>query len=268
MSPLDRGSSSPEDPWVGIGFALAVGVIGLAFIVWGIGQLAGLTFGDGALSTGFGQMPGVLSRLPGTLSDPAAAWPAPDRTRLPGPGGFYAVAAAVLGCLAAVGLGSARLARRGPWSSHVGRGESGARWARASDLRALVVRRAQPGRLTLGRLGRRLVATEPRASTIVIGPSQSGKTAGLAIPAILEAAGPVVAVSVKRDLLDHTLHARSAVGEVRIYDPTGAARLDDERVVGWDPVRSCETWAEARRLAHNLTSAQGAAGGPLGAGQV
>ena len=205
MSPLDRGSSSPEDPWVGIGFALAVGVLGLAFIVWGIGQLAGLIFGGGALSTGFGQMPGVLSRLPGTLSDPAAAWPAADRHRLPGPVGYYAVTVAVLGGLVAVGLASARLARRGPWSSRAGRGESGARWARAHDLRALVVRRPQPGRLSLGRLGRRLVATEPRASTIVIGPSQSGKTAGLAIPAILEAAGPVLAVPVKRDPLEHTL---------------------------------------------------------------
>src|SRR5680860_743437 len=123
MSPLDRGSSSPEDPWVGIGFALAVGVIGLAFIVWGIGQLAGLAFRDGALSIGFGQMPGVLSRLPGTLSDPAAAWPAPDRGRLPGPVGFYAVAAAVVGCVVAAGLTAARLSQRGPWSSDAGRGE-------------------------------------------------------------------------------------------------------------------------------------------------
>jgi type IV secretion system protein VirD4 len=260
MSPLDRGPGSPEDPWVSVALAIAVGVLGLAFIVWGIGQLAGLAFGDGELSTGIGQMPGVLSRLPGTLSDPAAAWPAVDRHRLPGPIGFYAVVAAVLGCLVVAGLAAARLARRGPWSSHAGRGESGARWGQARDLRALVVRGAQPGRLTLGRLGRRLVATEPRASTIVIGPSQSGKTAGLAIPAILEAAGPVLAVSVKRDLLDHTLAARSSCGEVWIYDPTGAAQLDDERVVGWDPVRSCVEWADARRMAHNLTSAQAASG--------
>jgi len=245
---------------VSIGFALAVSALGLAFVVWGIGQLAGLTLGDGALSTGYGQMPGVLSRLPSTLSDPAAAWPTPDRGRLPGPAGFYTVTVAALGGLAAVGFAAARVARSGPWAAPASRGESGARWARASDLRALVVRDAKPGRLTLGRLGRRLVATEPRASTIVIGPSQSGKTAGLAIPAILEAAGPVLAVSVKRDLLDHTLAARGSHGEVRIYDPTDAARLDDERVVGWDPVRSCVEWADARRMAHNLTSAQAASG--------
>lgn len=260
MSPLDRGPGSSEGPWLSIGLALAVGAVGLAFIVWGIGQLAGLTLGEGALSGGLGQMPGVVSRLPSTLSDPAAAWPAADRARLPGPVGFYAVAAAFLGCLVTTGLASARIARKGPRSSRVARGESGARWARASDLRALVVRGAQPGRLTLGRLGHRLIATEPRASTIVIGPSQSGKTAGLAIPAILEAAGPVLAVSVKRDLLDHTLAPRRRRGEVWIYDPTNAARLEDASVVGWDPVRSCEEWASARRMAHNLTSAQAALG--------
>ena len=41
----------------------------------------------------------------------------PTAARLPGPVGFYAVAAAVLGCLVAAGLAAARLARTGPWSS-------------------------------------------------------------------------------------------------------------------------------------------------------
>ena len=258
MPPRPGQVGAPEDPWVSAGLVILAGVLGVAVIVWGIGQLAALAFGGGALSTGLGQMPGVLARLPGAWSDPAAAWPAPDRSRLPGPVGFYAVAAVAVAAVVSVGLAAATLSGRRPGAPPK---EAGARWARGGDLRPLVVREPQPGRLTLGRLGRRLVATEARASTIVVGPSQSGKTAGLAIPAILEAVGPVVAVSVKRDLLDHTLHARSAVGEVRIYDPTGAAQLGDSRVVGWDPVRSCETWAEARRMAHNLTSAQGAAGG-------
>ncbi len=258
MPPRPGAMGAPEDPWVNAGLVILAGVLGVAFLFWGIGQLAALAFGDGALSTGLGEMPGVLARVPGAWSDPAAAWPAPDRGRLPGPVGFYATAGVVVAAVASVGFGAATLAGRRPGAPPK---EAGARWAQARDLRALVVREPQPGRLTVGRLGRRLVATEPRASTIVVGPSQSGKTAGLAIPAILEAAGPVVAVSVKRDLLDHTLHARGGLGRVRIYDPTGAARLDDARVVGWDPVRSCETWAEARRMAHNLTSAQSAAGG-------
>jgi len=260
MSSHARPPSAPEDPWVGLGLVLVVAVFGVGALVWGIGQVAGVVFGAGTLSTGLGEMPGVLARLPSTLSDPAAAWPNADRARLPGPVGFYAVTTLALALLAAVGLGAARLSdgRRG---GRGGGGSSGARWARVGDLRALIVPRAQPGRLTLGRVGRRLVATEPRASTLVIGPSQSGKTAGLAIPAILEAAGPVVAVSVKRDLLDHTLTARRAVGDVWIYDPTGAARLEGAGLVGWDPVTSCAEWRDARRMAHNLTSAHGASGG-------
>ena len=85
-------------------------------------------------------------------------------------------------------------------------------------------------------------------STIVFGPSQSGKTAGIAIPAILEANGPVVAVSVKRDLLEHTLPTRQQLGNVAVYDPTGAAGCPPRIVVGWDPI------AALRRLGRSPTS--------------
>ncbi|MGD9734731.1 MAG: type IV secretory system conjugative DNA transfer family protein [Solirubrobacterales bacterium] len=260
MSSHARPPSAPEDPWVGLGLVLLVGAFGVGVAVWVVGQVAAVVLGAGTLSISLGEMPGVLARLPSTLSDPAAAWPVSDRGRLPGPVGFYAVTAVALALLGGAGLGAARLSD-GHRGGRGGRGPSGARWARARDLRSLIVPRAQPGRLTLGRLGRRMVATEPRASTLVIGPSQSGKTAGLAIPAILEAAGPVVAVSVKRDLLDHTLAARRAIGDVWIYDPTGAARLGEAGLVGWDPVASCAEWTDARRMAHNLTSAQGASAG-------
>ena len=64
-----------------------------------------------------------------------------------------------------------------------------------------------PGRLTLGLVDGRLVAAEPRQSVIVVGPVQTGKTSGFAVPAILEWQGPVVATSVKTDLLRETLVA-------------------------------------------------------------
>ncbi|MGE0029466.1 MAG: type IV secretory system conjugative DNA transfer family protein [Thermoleophilia bacterium] len=242
---------------------IAVGaVIAAGGLVWGVGYLAGATFGSGVPEAGLAQMPGVLARLPERLTDPGSAWPAPDRTRLPGPAGFYGALALAVAALAALSVAGMALARRAGLQPASRRRAEGARWARRRDLSGLVVTRPEPGRLTLGRAGAALVATEARASTLVVGPSQSGKTAGLAIPAILEAAGPVVAVSVKRDLLDHTLAARRARGEVLIYDPTGAAGLDDgEGLVGWDPVASCVEWPDARRMAHNLTSAQGAAGG-------
>jgi type IV secretion system protein VirD4 len=255
-----RGAGGSEEPWVALGLAVVAAVIAAGAIAWLVGQLAGIAFGAGPLAAGLGDMPGVLARLPSRLSDPAAAWPVPDRARLPGAAGMYAVATAVASALSCCGILSARIMRRSfrpGGASHA----SGARWANASDLKALIVPRARPGRLTLGRLGRRLVATEPRASTIVIGPSQSGKTAGLAIPAILEAHGPVLAVSVKRDLLDHTLAARRRGGPVWVYDPTRTAGVADSELVGWDPVLACADWAAARRMAHHLTSAQAASAG-------
>lgn len=245
-----------------LGLLLLGGVAGAGALVWAIGQVAAVTLGGGALQSGAAEMPGVLARLPSTLADPAAAWPATDRARLPGPAGFYGIAVVLLAVAAAAAVGIARIAGRSSASAFgAARSPAGARWAGRADLRTLIVRRPVPGRLVVGRLGRRLVATEPRASTIVVGPSQSGKTAGLAIPAILEAAGSVVAVSVKRDLLDHTLDARRAAGGCMVYDPTGAAGLSGDELVGWDPVRTCADWAAARRIAHHLTSAHGASGG-------
>ena len=74
----------------------------------------------------------------------------------------------------------------------------------------------QPGRLILGRHGRRLIAAEDRASVVVVGPSTvSLKTTGFAIPALLEWEGPVVATSVKSDLLlDDDQDARAAKGKI------------------------------------------------------
>ena len=70
---------------------------------------------------------------------------------------------------------------------------------------------SQPRRLTLGRIDGHLIAAEPRESVIVIGPTQSGKTTGFAIPAILEWQGPVLATSIKSDLLNDTYAARSTI---------------------------------------------------------
>jgi type IV secretion system protein VirD4 len=106
------------------------------------------------------------------------------------------------------------------------------RWARRRDvgiLRPTGRRRQGEGvvetsRLALGVLkggaGRVLVFAEENSSTMVVGPARSGKTTGLAIPAILEWPGPVVAMSVKGDLREHTIGARSERGPVWTYDPT------------------------------------------------
>ena len=102
----------------------------------------------------------------------------------------------------------------------------------------------------LGRSGRRLVAAEGAHSVIVFGPTQSGKTSGFAVPALLAWRGPVVAASVKTDLLDRTVGHRRARGEVLCFDPSGSTGVPS---ASWSPLASSRTWPAARRSASALT---------------
>ena len=124
-------------------------------------------------------------------------------------------------------------------------------WARSRDLATLRVADPTAGRLTLGHSGRHLLAAEARASVIVLGPSQSGKTTGLAIPAILEWQGPVIATSVKADLVRDTIDRRAARAPAWVYDPTGSTGLVTST---WSPLAACATWQGARRSAAWLCS--------------
>ena len=139
---------------------------------------------------------------------------------------------------------------RAPWPSRAD-SVSPARWAQRRDLGPLLVRGPVVGRVVIGRSGRRLVAAEAGHSLLVVGPTQSGKTTGLAAPAIREWKGPVVAASVKGDLARLTMEARSEDGEVLLYDPLGTTGLPR---APWSPLPSCRTWAEARRVASDLAA--------------
>jgi type IV secretion system protein VirD4 len=144
----------------------------------------------------------------------------------------------------------------------------GAGWATPRELRALACPRddpgpAPPGRLVLGWVGRRLVAAEARQSVIVFGPSQSRKTSGFAVPAILGWEGPVVATSVKADLVGDTIAHRRRCGKVWCFDPTGSTGLPS---AGWSPLDSAATWPGARRAAAALTETARAQAGPVADG--
>ncbi len=127
----------------------------------------------------------------------------------------------------------------------------GAEWARATDVRVLqVTPRGTSGRLVLGRspgLGGRLVATEQRHSVLVIGPTQSGKTTGLAVPALLEWDGPVVATSVKDDLAATTFAWRSTGGVCSLFDPTRSVGF--AAPARWSPLSECLSWSGAQKMA-------------------
>jgi type IV secretion system protein VirD4 len=106
--------------------------------------------------------------------------------------------------------------------------------------------------LTLGLHGRRLLAAEPQTSLAVVGPTGCGKTMGFAIPALLEWNGPVIATSVKTDLLDATFAHRAQRGTTWVYDPTSCSGLTASR---WSPLSACCAWVGAIRVATWLCEA-------------
>ena len=98
--------------------------------------------------------------------------------------------------------------------------------------------------------GNVLIATERAHSVAVVGPTQSGKTTSVAVPAILGWEGSVLACSVKGDLLKDTVAWRRSVGPVWCFDPLGHS---GEPPCPWSPIRHAATWAGARRMAADLT---------------
>jgi len=135
-----------------------------------------------------------------------------------------------------------------------------AHWARAVDVRSLRGRPGHAGVFLLGRHGRRLLVTQPETSVLVIGPTRSGKTAGLVIPNLLEWDGPAIATSTKSELVDLTAGRRQSLGPVHVYDPTGEIG-DRFRTVTWSPLAGCEDLDRAWMVASWLCASLQQGGG-------
>jgi type IV secretion system protein VirD4 len=248
-----------ERPSNGISDAAMLVVLGIvvsvAGLVWLWGGVAGVLFGHGWPRVGVGALLGVLVRLPGRLADPALAWPEKVRADLPGPAGFYVG----LVLLIAAGIASGVLANRAGAALRLGTRQPGARWARSGELRSLGSRhrhgksdRGAGGRIVLGCHRGRPLQAEHRHALVAFGPPQSGKSAGLAVPALLEWHGPAVASSIKTDLLAVTLRRRAALGEVLVFDPF---ELSGVRSHTWSPLAGAGTWDGALETAWRLASA-------------
>jgi type IV secretion system protein VirD4 len=135
-----------------------------------------------------------------------------------------------------------------------------AHWARAVDLRSLRGRPGHAGVFLLGQHGRRLLVTQPETSVLVIGPTRSGKTAGLVIPNLLGWDGPAIATSTKSELVDITAGRRQSLGPVHVYDPTGEIG-DRFRTVTWSPIAGCEDLDRAWMVASWLCASLQQGGG-------
>ena len=242
---------------------ILIGVVTMA--VWSGAQLATLLshghFAEISIGDGFR----ASLRLPANAAEPRMAWPAKTRTDFAGPVVYWiatALAASIELCGAAwlwikvtgSRVGTSRRQRLGV--------TVGARIAKPADLAGLVVPGPLPGRFIFGSLGNRLLATENgmaspskrrftratqsgpgrRSAVVVIGPSQSGKTATV-ISGILDWEGPAILSSVKNDLFDATVERRLQLGDVFVFDPMRTIPIlpDGVKRVGWSPLHSART---------------------------
>ncbi len=227
---------------------IAAGVIAAAcLLAWTSGQLAGRIWGGEWPRSSPLDSPRIVTQIITHPKDPVSAWPSPATELIPGPTAYYATLALLTLAAAAIAATAWHLWTRNKHPKN----QDGARWAKPRDLKPLLVRRPQPGRLTLGTVEGRLVATEAQHSVAVIGPAGTGTTTGFAIPALLEWDGPVLATSVKGDLLEDTITHRRAIGETWVFDPVGSTA---EPSAGWSPLHSSTDWQGALRMAAWLAS--------------
>ena len=241
------GPRSSEGGWENLALAAFALLIGTALILWATGEISALLSSGRRPGADFADMGEVLVRLFENLGNPRRSWPRNLRQPIPGPFVFYVVLV-VLSAAAAFGALWLYRVFKGSFSD----GKSSSAWASLRDLRSLIVPAPERGRLVVGRVKGKLIAAERNQSIIVIGPTQSMKTSGFAIPAIKEWQGPVLATSVKSDLLTHTIEGRKEKGDVWVYDPTQSTAQQGS---GWSPLASCGTWHGAQQTASWLCGA-------------
>lgn len=122
---------------------------------------------------------------------------------------------------------------------------------------------AQPGVL-LGRMvrgGKPLYASWEDTLVHIWG-SRTGKTTTQAAPSIIEAPGPVIATSNKRDLSDLTRGLRAEAGQVWVFDPQNLA--GEAPTWWWNPLSYVTDSERAAEMASNFalgSRAVGAKGG-------
>ena len=261
---------------VGDGFELGlIAVLGAVMLVVGVvyaGAWLAATIGGGRISGDIGELLPIVGRLAQHPGDPAGAWGS-LATGLPSPTVYWACTITVVTVtIAVVTVGLIAWRRRGRQGAARLGVEPDARMAKRSDVAPIVISSAVPpvGRMLLGRLAPRgpMLATEDRerhplrgrraearqgdrGSVALIGPTRSGKTV-LASAGIIAWDGPVIALSVKRDLYDTTTAARAARGEIAVFDPSGVTGLPTAR---WTPLRAITTTSAAARAGRALAQA-------------
>jgi type IV secretion system protein VirD4 len=104
-------------------------------------------------------------------------------------------------------------------------------------------------------------SARPERAVLVLGPPRSGKSSGVIVPALLAHLGAAVSTSTKPDVLAATIAARSRVGRVWHFDPTGAESLAAAEALRWSPVTAAGSWDGALLMARAMVG-----GARVGAG--
>lgn len=270
---MNAAAPRTDPPPAGFEVVLAVAggaVVGLGLVVAGGAWLAA-TLSGGKVHGGIGDWLAAAEALAGQPDDPAGAW-GHHATGLPGPVIYWLCTVLVAVAVGAVVGGGVWVWRR--WSAPTREMfgvHADAKAARPRDVAPLVVPSSCPptGRMLLGRMAPKgpLLATEDRerhplsgraakrqgdrGSVALIGPTRAGKTV-LVSAGIIAWDGPVVALSVKRDLYNATAGARAARGELAVFDPGGVTKLASAR---WTPLRDVTTASGALRAGRSLAQA-------------
>jgi hypothetical protein len=168
--------------------------------------------------------------------------------RISSPAIFYAVCVIVPAVLGAAAVVLSSIVRGGiiAWSPTLLRPIPEPVHVKRRQLRHLIVRGPEPGRMILGQRANSLIASEPRDSLIVLGPRGSGRTSTICVPIIQEWDGAVIAAGLGQDLIDSTAGIRQRQGTVEIYDPAAVTRL---ATCTWSSLAGCEVMDVAVRRA-------------------
>jgi len=151
-----------------------------------------------------------------------------------------------------------------PWLSRVMRRQPApprdSHWASRGEMARIIIRRAMPGRPTVGDVGPgRLIAPETMISTLLMGSTRSGKTVGVVIPVLLHHRGPVVSTTTKAEIVAAVAGKRQRCdGPVWVYDPAGAS---DYPCVHYNPIGSCLSFDRSVNFAQAIVNTKTKMGG-------